>query len=171
MSSMHSFTPAMTTASVALVAALTGCLPPERPLPPSVANRPVQVRVEEGAGGTISSGTLVRLTADSIAWTDTSNASLLRTRALGDVARVEVAEPLSQREAFKHGAVRGGLVGALLGGVLLAVKQDQVAGAIGLAAAGWWLGGVFAGQGAESSQPPVRWRVVHPAPAPRDGGR
>jgi hypothetical protein len=159
------------TLSILTVAALlTGCLPPERPLSPSQASRPVQVRVQEAPGGAVSAGTLVRLTADSVAWSGSGSDVVVRARALDDVARVEVAEPLSQREAFRRGAIKGGIVGAVLGGVLLAVKQDQVAGAVGLAAAGWWLGGVFAGQGVESSQPPVRWRVVHPAPAPRAGG-
>lgn len=148
--------------SFALAATLlAGCLPPERPLPDRVASLPVQVRVREAATGPELGGTLVRLTADSVSWSAAGDPAI-RTRALVDVARVEVAEPLTQREAFRRGAIKGGLVGALLGGVLVAVKPDQAAGAVGLAAAGWWLGGVFAGQATDSPQPPVRWRVVHP---------
>lgn len=151
------------------LAFLTACLPPERPVSARVASLPVKVRVHD-AGSGMQSGTLVGLTADSVTWTTTGDSTALRARALADVARVEVAEPLTQREAFRRGAIKGGIVGALLGGVLLAVKQDQIGAAIGLAAAGWWLGGVFAGQGAESSQPPVQWRVVHPIMRDASGG-
>jgi hypothetical protein len=75
-------------------------------------------------------------------------------------ARVRVHEPAASAAAAA--VATGTRVGAVLGGGLLALRHEDVGGAIGLTALGAWVGGVGAGQSVESSDPPMRWRTVHP---------
>ena len=83
---------------------------------------------------------------------------------LAAVARVEVRAPRSQRAALARGLLRGGAVGAALGGALVAVRPGAVGGAVALTLGSAWITGVFAGQQAEVSRVPNTWRRVHPAP-------
>lgn len=147
------------------------CLPPETAAERArLAARPRAVRVH--AAGTVrpAEGTLVRLTADSVVWTREPGTAP-QARALRDVARVEVAEPLTQRAALRRGLLRGALVGGAIGGVVIATNPDAVGAGVGIALGSAWLSGVFAGQQTESPRPPVRWRVVHPASAAGAVGR
>ena len=142
------------------IAVLGGCFPPGmHRVPPR--RGPVRVEVAPRSGAR-SVGVLLRLDDDSVAWRpDRPDTARRRALRLAQVARVRIAEPMTGRDAFVRGAVRVGLVGATLGGVLLAIRRDAVGGAVGLTLGGAWLGGVFAAQRVESSDPPLRWRVVH----------
>ena len=90
-----------------LIAAAQACLPPERPASASGLVRRQAVRVTERTGDAIQSGTLVRLTSDSVVWHPDTAALRVRALPLDAVTRVEVAEPLSQRAAARRGLIRG----------------------------------------------------------------
>jgi hypothetical protein len=148
-------------ASLLLALAAVGCLPPAPPTPTGPPATESVVRVHaRGAGA--STGRLVQLAPDSVRWRPDGAGGAVRALPLGAVARIEVREPLSQRDALKRGLVRGGLAGAALGGVLLAVRRDAVGGAVALTLGSAWVVGVISGQQVESPQPPTRWRTVHP---------
>ena len=145
----------------ALALVTSACLPPAGP-PPGRSLAPPQVRARESGASVVATGRLVRLTSDSVYWSPGAPADApMRGRRIADLDRLEIGESLDQRQAFARGGLRGALVGAALGGLLLLARSDAAGGAVGLVLAGYWLGGVVGGQSVESPDPPRRWRVVH----------
>ena len=159
----QSFSIACRAALLVLPLLAISCLPPERPLPPEVANAPKPVRVWERDTRAARSGVLVRLTGDSVAWRQAALTGTTQGLPLSAVTRVEVAERVSVRSAMKRGALKGALVGGALGAGLLAINPKAAGGAVGLSLGSAWLGMVLAGQQTESTDPPMRWRVVYPS--------
>lgn len=158
--------------AAALAVLLAGCLPPESPVPAAFTQPDVVVRVHERGATAATVGTLLRLTADSVSWRPAAVAvavagagAEVRSVPLQAVERVEVRAPRSQRAALRRGLVRGAVVGAGLGGALLAVRPGEAGGAIALTLGSAWVTGVIAGQQAQVSRTPNTWRTVHPRPA------